>query len=275
MHFDVGREMKEYLNTDRHTFEELLLMEAINVKDKIDEILKIGNIDLLSNAYKLVIFIIDNEEEDLIEFAGKEGVAWAKYSLTLSFKLEWVQAIRRTIWKILHTLSSDAGKPLDIEEYFYLEKKINDQIDQFLNCFFLSYSKYKDELLETQKKLVENLSVPIIPVSSNICVLPIIGTVDFTRAKIMEEKVLNDISRLHIQTLIIDLSGVAELEADIVHQLLNLIDGAAMMGCKTVITGLRPDLVRIMIHMGFSFHEKADVKGSLQQALKDYLIIQV
>ncbi len=44
-----------------------------------------------------------------------------------------------------------------------------------------------------------------------------------------------------------------------------------MMGCKTIITGLRPEIVKMMIRNGLSFESKAVTKGTLQQALADYL----
>lgn len=42
--------------------------------------------------------MLEAREQELRSFAKQEGIAWATHSLTLSFKLEWVQAIRRTIW---------------------------------------------------------------------------------------------------------------------------------------------------------------------------------
>ncbi|MFP7415906.1 STAS domain-containing protein, partial [Priestia filamentosa] len=51
-----------------------------------------------------------------------------------------------------------------------------------------------------------------------------------------------------------------------------VLDGINMMGCKSVITGLRPELVREMIHLGINFNQKAITKGTLQQSLKDYLL---
>jgi len=43
------------------------------------------------------------------------------------------------------------------------------------------------------------------------------------------------------------------------------------MGCEAILTGLRADLVRTMIHSGISFEDKAEAKGTLQQTLKEYL----
>ncbi|PFK44177.1 anti-anti-sigma factor, partial [Priestia megaterium] len=50
-----------------------------------------------------------------------------------------------------------------------------------------------------------------------------------------------------------------------------ILTGISMMGCKAILTGLRADLVRTMIHSGISFKERAETKGTLQQTLKEYL----
>ncbi|MFT9848762.1 STAS domain-containing protein [Aneurinibacillus sp. REN35] len=269
--FKEGQEMKEFLSQNKQIFEDMLLAEAVNVREKIKEIHLIGNINLLLNAHRLVLYVVENREQELIAFAKQEGILWAKYSLTLEFKLEWVQAIRRTLWNFLYHYDHIQGKHVTREEFYAMEKRINELVDQFLNNFFISYSAYKDKLIESQKKLVHNLSVPIIPISPSICILPLIGEIDAYRAKIIEEKVLMEIGNLHIQTLIMDLSGVLQMEMEVAHHLLRIFDGISMMGCSTIITGLRPEVVRKMINEGISFKDRAEMKGTLQQALKNYL----
>jgi rsbT co-antagonist protein RsbR len=267
----LENELRAYLNENTDTFEEKLLTEAVNVSGKINDILNKGNIDLLSNAKKLIYYIIDNNEKDLVAFAKQEGIAWAGHSLTLALKLEWVQAIRRTLWMFVFSLNEEKDLTFEPSEFFELEKVINDQIDQFLNNFFLSYSKYKDEMLFNQRKIVEHLSVPIIPVSENVSVLPLIGTIDTYRVEIIEEKVLNEIGSRRFQTLVIDLSGLALMDMDVINHFEKILAGVSMMGCKAILTGIRPDLVRKMVHAGIRFEKDAETNGTLQETLKKYL----
>jgi len=264
----------EFLLQNKSEFEEYLLSAAVNVRDKIEEILLIGNVDLLNNAHKLVRYIVEQNETDLIAFAEQEGVTWATHSLTLSFKLEWIQALRRTLWTFLYKFEQEKRAFIeDSKVFFDLEKIVNEKVDVFLKSFFVSYSDYKDKLILAQQNLVENLSVPIIPITSTTCVLPLIGTIDYSRIRIIEEKVLMEIGKLRIQTLILDLSGIIEMEVEMINELMKILDGTAMMGCKAVVTGLRPEVVTKMIRSGIQLDNKAETKGTLQQALKDYLVV--
>ncbi|WP_096155552.1 STAS domain-containing protein [Bacillus sp. FJAT-45066] len=267
-------ELKKFLSENRMDFEERLLSEAVNVASKINDILQAGNIDLLKNAETLVMYVIEQKEEELIEFAKQEGILWAQHSLTLSFKLEWVQAIRRTLWKFLHKFDKLNENSFLINDFYELEKKINNNVDCFLNTFFLSYSNYKDNLLNNQRKLVEHLSVPIIPISTSVAVLPLIGMIDSYRMKIIQEKVLTEISNLKLQTLILDLSGVTTMDDEVISDFENVLSGVTMMGCKAVITGLRAELVTKMVRLGASFQHLADTRGTLQQTLKTYLDLE-
>jgi anti-anti-sigma regulatory factor/two-component sensor histidine kinase len=263
--------IREFFHANKDIFEKRLLEEAINVKDKIDEIHRIGNINLLSNAHKLVLLIVEEREHELISFAKQEGIAWAKYSITIAFKLEWIQAIRRTVWDFLYNFDLNNNNDHSPEFYFTLEKNINRQFDHFLTSFFIQYTKYKDELLDAQRKLLENLSVPIIPISKDISIIPLIGAIDSFRANTIEDKIITEIGNSHIQTLILDLSGVAVMEVEVIKHLIRVINGISMMGCKTVITGLRPEIVKLVINSGISFEHVAELKGTLQVALSDYL----
>ena len=273
--FPINEEDKimEFLLDKKEDFEYRILEEAVNVREKIEEILLIGNVDLLNNAHKLVRYIVEQNEEAIIAFAEQEGEAWATHSLTLSFKLEWVQAIRRTLWNFLYEYEQLQDTFNNVEVFFDLEKKVNEQVDQFLKAFFIRYSDYKDRLILSQQHLVENLSVPIIPITPSICILPLIGDMEESRMYIIEEKILIEIGKLGIEVLILDLSGIIDMEISVLRKLMNILDGTAMMGCKAVITGLRPEIVTKMVRAGVCFGNKAETKGTLQQALQDYLII--
>ncbi|CDQ20169.1 STAS domain-containing protein [Halobacillus karajensis] len=267
--YEYSNQLKGFFEKNNQNFEQILLSEAVNVKDKIHEILTVGNIDLVNNAHTLVYYIIDGEDEALRKFAKQEGIAWATHSIDLSFKLEWVQAIRRSLWRLIEKFY-EMNENKKIRDFFQLESAINDRVDEFLNSFFITYSTYKDSLLSAQQELVKNLSVPIIPIGSSICILPLIGAMDNNRIEILKDKVLTKVSDLSIETLIMDLSGIATMDKESTIELTKVIDGISMMGCKTVITGLRKETVREVTNLGIQFNQQTETLATLQQALSEY-----
>ncbi|WP_080834745.1 ATP-binding protein [Cohnella massiliensis] len=264
--------LKEFFEHYRSAFEERLLAEAVNVREKIDEIMAIGNIDLVANAHKLVLYIVEGREHEVVSFARTEGISWAKHSLTLAFKLEWIQAVRRVMWNFLYNYDLMNDYLGSKEQFYDLEKRINELMDLFLSHFFMSYSQFKDNLIRAQQEIVEDLSVPIIPVTPSTAILPLIGDVDLHRSAAIEDKVISHLGDRRIESLIIDLSGVLKMEAEVIVRLIRMIDGIKMMGCQTTITGLRPETVKIMISSDLTFTHKAMTKGTLQQALAEHLL---
>ncbi|MGP4077771.1 STAS domain-containing protein [Halobacillus sp. K22] len=269
--FEYSKHFKEYFMANSKAFEQTLLSEAENVQEKIDEIMRVGNIDLVNNAHTIVVYIINEEDESLKKFAEQEGVAWATHSIDLSFKLEWVHSIRRTLWLFIEKYCKE-NENHQLEDFFQLETEINNRVDDFLNTFFIRYSTYKDSLIKSQQQLVKNLSVPIIPINHSIFVLPLIGTMDTKRIEIIQEKVLTKVSELNISTLILDLSGVAVMDQEAIIDLKKSIDGINMMGCKTVITGLRKEIVQEVLNTGLAFNRETETLATLQQALSKYFI---
>jgi rsbT co-antagonist protein RsbR len=73
----LQEEIKRYINEKGELFEGKLLSEAINVSVKINDILNKGNIDLLKNARRLIFYVVDKKDEELVSFAQQEGIAWA------------------------------------------------------------------------------------------------------------------------------------------------------------------------------------------------------
>lgn len=66
--------IREYLIKNRPLFEEQLLSQAVNVKDKINDIHNLGNINLVENAHKLVLLAVDGDTEEVKKFAEQEGI---------------------------------------------------------------------------------------------------------------------------------------------------------------------------------------------------------
>ncbi len=270
LHYKKGMKLSEFLIANQENFEARLFNEAVNMKELIQDIKTIGNIDLLSNAHKLVQLMIANKDMEIVNFAKREGELWARHSsLNLGAKLEWFQAIRRVLWDFLYNYGRLSGETANREEFFALEKQINTGLDMFLRHFFMSYTTFKDELIKQHKELINDLSVPIIPLSSSVSILPLLGPIDTHRAQVIQDKVLAQIGLYQIRTLIIDLSGVAFLDTMVVRHLFKITDGISFMGCRAIVSGIRPEIAGTMVNLGITFDDRVATKGTLQQVLEE------
>ncbi|MBM6617632.1 STAS domain-containing protein [Bacillus suaedaesalsae] len=121
--------------------------------------------------------------------------------------------------------------------------------------------------------MIDELSVPIIPLTERTAILPIVGTMDTFRAKRLQEKALLEIERQKFKRMIIDLSGVAYMDTAVVSHLFKIVDGFMLLGCEAIVTGIRSEVANTMIELGVSIADRVITKADLQQALEELKII--
>ncbi len=266
LQYESGQSFKEYFLLNQDRFNELFASE---IKDTIQLIegsmYKINAHDIIDKMSKL---LIEDRQHELIMLAKELGKNGAKDNVPLIIKLELIQVFRKMYWNFLHNYYKHVE--LDMEGFFQLGIKTNYILDHYIFHYFSSYIEYKDELLRSHRETIDVLSVPIIPLSASMAVLPIVGTLDTYRAKKVQERTLNQIASLKIQKIIIDLSGVAFMDTAVVGHLFRIVEGIGLLGCKAIITGIRPEIANTMIELGIPFTEKVDTKATLQQALEEY-----
>ena len=121
-------------------------------------------------------------------------------------------------------------------------------------------------LFRRLKRVIAELSTPIMPVAEGVLVLPLIGAIDAERAQRTTEQVLDAIVARQAETLLIDVTGVAQVDAFVVDQLLKIVRTAGLLGTRSSIVGISAALARTFVELGL------DVRGlrtfnDLQSAL--------
>jgi len=120
--------------------------------------------------------------------------------------------------------------------------------------------------LRAHQELIHELSSPVITIKKDVALLPLVGDIDTTRAKIIIESTLQQCADKHIAHLYIDLSGVVMVDTMVAHQIFQLIDALNLLGVKSTLSGIRPEIAQTAIQLGLSF-TNIRIKSNLSQAL--------
>ncbi|MGP4078106.1 STAS domain-containing protein [Halobacillus sp. K22] len=123
--------------------------------------------------------------------------------------------------------------------------------------------------LESARTSYLALSVPVVPLGPNTGILPLLGMIDSERAHYLMEETLNQAEKLHLEHLVIDLSGVSTIDTMVASQLFSIIESLQLIGVETIITGIRPEVSHTMVSLGMKANH-LKIKGTLQQALKEF-----
>jgi anti-anti-sigma regulatory factor/CHASE3 domain sensor protein len=125
--------------------------------------------------------------------------------------------------------------------------------------------------LRQQRDEIRQLSTPVIQVWDKVLVLPIIGTLDTGRAEQLTESLLRDIADLRAEVVILDISGVSTVDTDVARHLLTTVQAATLMGADSIVSGVRPDTARVIMHLDIqmqSLHYRNTLRDALQLALQ-------
>jgi rsbT co-antagonist protein RsbR len=240
------------------------LISLLRENGVLEDLEKFGNPIMNIVATNLV----ELNPETITELAVKIGIRDAKLELPIHLAWELFQSTRGIVWNTLKTFHLESNISLSTDHHFMIERQINNIIDLFIESYTASYVKYKDDLLKTHREIVEELSVPIIPLADKVCILPIVGNMDGHRAKKIREKTLLRVSDLRVKQLIIDISGVPYVDTTVVNHIFKIVKGIKLLGCSTILTGISPKIADTMIELGVEINDELITKSDLQQALQ-------
>lgn len=125
----------------------------------------------------------------------------------------------------------------------------------------------EDEL----RRVIQELSTPVIPVHRKILVLPLIGAVDDERARRITERLLEETARRQARIVIIDVTGLATCDAAVLGAITGAIGALRLLGARAVLAGIRPSMAEIFADLDVDFSTfvtVADLQIAIEWALR-------
>jgi rsbT co-antagonist protein RsbR len=117
-------------------------------------------------------------------------------------------------------------------------------------------------------QVIAELSVPIIPITSDSLVVPLVGAIDSGRAGQLLDDLLTAIESTHARTIILDVTGVAVVDTQVAGALLQAAAAARLMGAETMLVGIRPEVAQTLVGLGVdldTLHTAASLQDGLAQ----------
>lgn len=114
--------------------------------------------------------------------------------------------------------------------------------------------KRAQSLIQEQAALLAQLSTPLIPLSDQVLVLPLIGAVDTMRAQQITETLLSGVVEHKAQVVIIDITGLPYMDTHVAGMLTHTAQALQLLGSTTVLTGIRPEVAQTLVSLGLQLH---------------------
>ena len=123
-----------------------------------------------------------------------------------------------------------------------------------------------EQVIAAQRARLLELSTPLIPITQRILVMPLIGTMDTDRAQQAIEAMLEGASSRRAEFVILDITGLKRVDESVAAMLVNAASGLRLLGARTVITGIQPDVARTLVHIEASL-QGIVTKATLQDGI--------
>jgi anti-anti-sigma factor len=125
----------------------------------------------------------------------------------------------------------------------------------------------RDQLITTSREVAS----PVLRVLDGILVMPLIGGIDTQRAETITAALLAAIEQHRAKIVIIDVTGVPLIDTQVAQTLLQVAGAARLLGTRTVLVGLRPELAQTIVGLNLnltSLVTRADLQSGVTYAMQ-------
>ena len=171
----------------------------------------------------------------------------------------------------------DRGEAMELGEVAYADARMQEAVYRVRaapvsgDIVVISYTNVTEakrivNLIEEQNRLIREMSTPTIELWSEIVLLPLIGTIDSTRATQMIEHLLEAIVTHEARVAIFDITGVPTVDTHAAQCLMQAVSAAKMLGTQVFLTGIKPETAITLVKLGVDISE-LHTHGSLHQGV--------
>lgn len=137
-----------------------------------------------------------------------------------------------------------------------------DENDELVQAFKQHLAQLKE-----QHRTIMSLSTPALAVWNGILVLPLIGMLDDARTQRLSRDLLERVLQQNADVVIIDVTGLAEMDTTTVRHLLDTVAALRLLGTQSILTGLGAQNARKMATFDVDLQGMA-MRSTLHDGLK-------
>lgn len=94
----------------------------------------------------------------------------------------------------------------------------------------VSFVEERERVIRQQQDSLLELSTPVLQVRERLLILPMIGVLDDQRARQLTEQLLRGIRQHRAKMVVIDITGVPDVDESVANSLVQTVDASRLMG---------------------------------------------
>ncbi|MFD1708413.1 STAS domain-containing protein [Siminovitchia sediminis] len=210
--------------------------------------------------------IVDSEKEyqQRVERITERAV---KIGWPLNFLLTGLSELKTMILNLMRQ-----EKNYTSEETVELITEIDKWVAPMSTQIVESYSNNWEKTVSLQKVALQELSAPLIPVFEKISVMPLVGTIDTERARLIMENLLSGVVKHRSEVVLIDITGVPVVDTMVAHHIIQAADAVRLVGSKCMLVGIRPEIAQTIVNLGIDLNQ-ITTTSTLQKGIGEALAL--
>jgi len=159
------------------------------------------------------------------------------------------------------------------QEDFPILNKVLDAYEPAANRIAITvavgFVQERERVIREQQEAIRELSTPVLQVRNRLLILPMIGLIDPARARQLNEQLLRGIRTTRAKVVVIDITGVAAMDANVANHLVLTVESARLLGATVIVTGLSPEIAQTLVNIGVDLgkmHTVGDLQGGIEEA---------
>ena len=186
----------------------------------------------------------------------------------LSYITDGLQVFRRmTVDYIL-----DQSDQVNSEFFSSVLASVDLWVEPIIRQLVNEYSGSWEHIVSLQRVALQELSAPLIPVMDKITVMPLVGTIDTERAKLIMENLLEGVIKHNSEVVLIDITGVPVVDTMVAHHIIQAAEAVRLIGSTCILVGIRPEIAQTIVNLGIDLG-KFPTKSSLRKGFTSALEI--
>jgi rsbT co-antagonist protein RsbR len=236
--------------TDAHLLSAMtnqeIFSEATSVYDNYVEVLETGSVEALQHYAR-----------DLSERIIPRGVETHE---VVGIVLLLRDVLARSLFEKYHSDFPLLNRILDAYE---------PAANRIANTVAVSFVEERERVIRQQQDALRELSTPVLQVRERLLILPIIGILDTQRAQQLTEQLLRGIRAHRAKVVVVDITGVPEIDEVVANHLVQTVDASRLMGAGVIVTGLSAEIAQTLVTIGVDLSKLStvgDLQGGIEEA---------
>ncbi len=177
--------------------------------------------------------------------------------------VRYIQFLQRVFLENL-----DASEDVSFEDARAVIILLGSLFNDIILDIFHIYLEEKERTIQAQQEELRQTSAPVTEIWDGVLTLPIIGTLDSSRAMTVMERLLGRIERDRAKAVVMDVTGVSSIDTQVSHHLVQMIRAISLMGAEPILTGIRPDIARSLTSLNIDLG-RVTTRSTLAEGLKE------